>query len=613
MPHLIVYEPGQGPVAVPLDESLIVGRDAQCDLLLGHQPVSRQHAHFEHGPDGFTVRDLGSANGTFVNGVRIEESKLLDGHHIHIGPVTLVFQAQEAPEIIYAQPALSEATIELGPPNKRLTLLYALTRTIGALDEPDVVIGRMLEAILQLAGGERAMVALGDGADGAPHRRLTRGRSDSSLTDEIVVSRTIMHALVVRRESVIVRDGRTRDAPRTLARQGILSAMGAPLEVAGRVLGFLYVDDRSREERFGTEDLDFLNALARLLAAALDAAERYQRARVLAEATSGHGPLHDIVGQSSAIQKLRVQVARCAAAQGAHVLIRGESGTGKELVARALHVASPRSQRPLIAVNCAAIPDTMLEGALFGYEKGAFTGAVQSRRGQFVLAHQGTLLLDEIGDLSLSAQAKVLRVLQEGELLPLGAEVPLHVDVRVLAATHKDLRREIAEGRFREDLYYRLNVLQIDVPPLRERDADITLLAQTFLEAAALNLGKRLTGFSPGALAALTAYAWPGNVRELKNEVERAVIHAEGPSVELDDLSVAVGRALVSLGSPATERPDGSLASRFAALEPTERALVEEALAAARGNIAEAARLLGITRIMMRRRVERFSLRGRDS
>ncbi|MDC3955549.1 sigma 54-interacting transcriptional regulator [Polyangium jinanense] len=612
MPQLVTFEPGQGPVAIELRASLVAGRDAESELPLRYQQVSRRHARFEPDAEGWWVRDLGSANGTFVNGVRVKEARLTQGDVIDIGTVRLVFQEQEGAEIVLVRTAQNDETLEIGRPSKRLALLYEVTRAIRTLEDPEALLGHMLEAVLELVGGERVMAALVEGPGRDVLRRVTRTPTHGPATEQIVVSRTMLQAMLVRREAVIVRDGRERKAPRTLTRQGILSAMGAPLEIAGRVMGFVYVDDRGHEARFGEEDLDFLTAFARMLAAALDGAERLQRANALAEAASGKGPLQELLGQSPPIQKLRAQIAKSAAAKAANVLIRGESGTGKELVARALCAASPRARRPFVVVNCAAIPETMIEGTLFGYEKGAFTGAAQQRRGQFTLADGGTLFLDEIGDLGLSAQAKVLRALQEGEVLPLGAEAPIRVDVRVFAATHKDLRQEIAAGRFREDLYYRLNVLDIEVPPLRERGADIELLAQTFLEAAALNVGKRITGFSAAARAALSAYPWPGNVRELRNEVERAVVQAEGAVVELDDLSANLGRML-SPPEPASAPPSGSLAARFAALEPTERALVEEALAMARGNLSEAARLLGITRIMMRRRVERFGLRCRDA
>ncbi len=244
---------------------------------------------------------------------------------------------------------------------------------------------------------------------------------------------------------------------------------------------------------------------------------------------------HQLVGDSVAMTRVRELIARAGPAQ-ATVLITGESGTGKELVARAIHRASSRSEGPFIKVNCAAIPDELIESELFGHEKGSFTGASARQKGRFARAHAGTIFLDEIGDMSLRTQAKVLRALQEGEIEPLGAGAPILVDVRVIAATNKDLRRELAAGRFREDLYYRLSVLPIPIPPLRERREDVPALVEQLARRATEDNNFRPRRFSPAALAELAARSWPGNVRELSNVIERALILAPGDVVELGDL-----------------------------------------------------------------------------
>lgn len=609
MAQLIVHEPGAVPSSLALASPLEIGRDAQCALSLVHHQVSRRHAGVERDGDGWIVRDLGSANGTFVNGVRVERARLSDGDRIKVGPFTLVFDEQYVPEILMVQKSHDEETVEIGPPNQRLELLYEVTFSIGAMDHLDTLLHRMLEGTLRLVGGERAMVVLVDGNRREILKRVVvRGEQTS---DAVVMPRIMRDAICERREAVLSRDMSGRDPNDTMARLGILSAMGAPLEIQGRLLGYLYVDNRSFIDTFSEEDLAFVNALTRLAAVAIDHAERLATASSVAEAASGIGPVRDLLGQSPAMQKVRTLISKCAVSPKASVLIHGETGTGKELVARALHAASPRARRAFVAVKCAGSPETTIEGALFGHEQGAFSGAMQRRKGQFALADQGTLFFDEIGDLSLSAQGKVLRAMQEGEVLPLGTERTTYVDVRVIAASSKDLRRAVAEGKFREDLYYRLNVLQIDVPPLRERSSDIELLARTFLESAALNLGQQHVSFSPQALAAIVGYSWPGNVRELRNEIERAILVAEGSLIEAHDLSPEIERAQIS--TRAESVPTTPLAQRFAALETTERAMVEEALLAARGNLAEAARQLGITRIMMRRRVDKFGLKYQDA
>ncbi|MBI2002747.1 MAG: sigma-54-dependent Fis family transcriptional regulator [candidate division NC10 bacterium] len=278
----------------------------------------------------------------------------------------------------------------------------------------------------------------------------------------------------------------------------------------------------------------------------------------------------------------------------ASVLIQGESGTGKELIANALHHGSPRRARPFIKVNCAALPETLLESELFGYERGAFTGAVARREGRFELADGGTLFMDEIGDLSLATQAKLLRVLQEGEFDRLGGTRTLKVDVRLVVATHADLARLVQQKRFREDLFYRLNVITIQLPSLRERREDIPLLAQNFLGRFATKNGKTITGFTDEAMDLLQSHAWPGNVRELENVIERAVVLTRGSMISPADLpetlageDQAARHLVISIGTP---------------LEEVEDRLIEETLRYARGDKTLAAKLLGIaTRTIYRR------------
>ncbi len=309
------------------------------------------------------------------------------------------------------------------------------------------------------------------------------------------------------------------------------------------------------------------------------------------------GESGEIIGTAPAMQEV-LRLLRQVAPTSATVLIQGESGTGKELVARALHRLSPRRDRPFVAVNCAALPETLLESELFGHEKGAFTGAVGRRRGRFELADGGTLLLDEVGDLSAPAQAKVLRVLQEGEFEPVGAMRSVSVDVRVVAATNQDLTRLVAEKRFREDLYYRLQVITLTLPALRDRREDIPLLAQHFLRRYAAKNHRALEGFTEAALARLVSYPWPGNVRELEHTVERAVILARGSMLDVADLPQAVSGAEAS--ARAVTIPIGM------PLEEVEQRLIEETLRQTKGDKELAAKLLGIaSRTIYRKLKER--------
>lgn len=321
-------------------------------------------------------------------------------------------------------------------------------------------------------------------------------------------------------------------------------------------------------------------------------------------------PEHDeLLGQSPVMLKFRELLARVAPTD-VWVLLTGENGTGKELAARALHAGSKRAGAPMIAVNCAAIPEELIESELFGHEKGAFTGADKRREGRFRQADGGTLFLDEIGELPLLLQAKLLRALQQGEVQRVGSDTPIIVDVRVIAATNRNLREEVGEGRFREDLYYRLNVIGVEVPPLRERREDIPVLATAFLERFALANRKEIKGFTPQAMDALLKYGWPGNVRELENAVERAAILCLGEYVSERELPLAVSAALKN-GEPVPDVADagntGGEASGMT-LDELERAAILRTLQETGDNKSEAARRLGITRATLHNKLRRYDM-----
>jgi two-component system response regulator HydG len=313
----------------------------------------------------------------------------------------------------------------------------------------------------------------------------------------------------------------------------------------------------------------------------------------------------EIIGQSPAMKEL-LDMAALAAPTEATVLVTGESGTGKELVARAIHLNSPRKNGPLITVNCAALAETLLESELFGHEKGAFTGADRRREGRFMAADKGTIFLDEIGEISPATQAKLLRVIQEREVERVGGDRPIGVDVRILAATNRDLKAEVEAGRFREDLYYRLNVLVLAVPPLRERREDIPLLAAHFLGRFAKKNRKSVKGFSPGAMEALLHHPWPGNVRELENAVERGVILAVGDYLTERELPPGVAAAVPDMppGVGRIGHDPADLAGQ--PLEDIEQRAILATLKETGGNKSEAARVLGITRATLHKKLKKY-------
>ncbi|HUB08847.1 MAG TPA: sigma-54 dependent transcriptional regulator [Myxococcales bacterium] len=351
------------------------------------------------------------------------------------------------------------------------------------------------------------------------------------------------------------------------------------------------------------------HSVLRSVRKALEKQALVQENRALRARLAGLSAPGGLVGQSP-VFRATLDLVRQAAASHATVLLTGESGTGKELVARALHELSPVAEGPFVAVNCAAIPETILEAELFGFERGAFTGAIARKEGRFERAHHGTLFLDEVGEMSPAVQVKLLRVVQEGEIERLGGSGPIPVDVRLVAATNRDLKKEVAEGRFRSDLYYRLDVVAIALPPLRERPEDIPLLAAHFLRQYCQKNGKQREGFTPEAERALEGYGWPGNVRELENAIERAVVLSRGPLIDVEDLP--------NLSPP--EGPSGGAAGPSGAaglggrtltvplgtpLEEIERRVIRETLRQTRGDKTLAAQLLGIATRTIYRKIDR--------
>jgi DNA-binding NtrC family response regulator len=333
-----------------------------------------------------------------------------------------------------------------------------------------------------------------------------------------------------------------------------------------------------------------------------------QYAGVLSREAHGEFNYGAIIGDSPGLREVLERVEQVAQTSST-VLLRGETGTGKELVARAIHINSPREARPFVRVNCAALAPGILESELFGHEKGAFTGAMARRPGRFELADGGTLFLDEVGDLPLDVQVKLLRVLQEREFERVGGLETIKVDVRVVSATHRDLEQLVAEGKFRQDLYYRLNVFPVTLPPLRDRPGDIALLCEHFTQKFAQATGKAVRGVEPAALAVLSAYPWPGNVRELENVIERGMILARGTTLGAADLDF--GRRPAQMPAPAPAAPDGGGEpgrSLYKRLSEQERNEIVAAVEKSQGNIAHAARALGINRSTLYYRMRKHGL-----
>jgi DNA-binding NtrC family response regulator len=345
-----------------------------------------------------------------------------------------------------------------------------------------------------------------------------------------------------------------------------------------------------------------LDHLMQVVGKALEIRALREENRQLKEELGRRYEYDNIIGRSEAMQDIFATIERVGPTR-ATVLLCGESGVGKDLIARAIHYHSPRRDRPLVKINCSAIPENLMESELFGYEKGAFTGANTSKPGKFEQADTGTVLLDEIGDVPPAIQVKLLRILQEREFERLGSNVTRHIDVRVIAATNQDLRAALEQGTFREDLYYRLNVVPLNIPPLRERKQDIAFLANHFVRKLAPDSGRRVDGISDSAMEKLIGYHWPGNVRELENVIERALILCRGNQLEADDIKLEA-----PLQRPATDSNQRNFLPEGMTLDQYEQELIREALHRADGNKSQAARLLGLTRNALRYRLTQMGL-----
>jgi transcriptional regulator with GAF, ATPase, and Fis domain len=401
---------------------------------------------------------------------------------------------------------------------------------------------------------------------------------------------------------------------------GARSAIGVPLLRGGLVAGALYFGKR-RPYWFDGDDAEIARAVAAGVVLALQhqrLAEEQRRLeavegrarRLEARLTSLRESLDErygfdrIIGRSPALREALSSAAKVARTETT-VLITGESGTGKEVVARAIHQASARADGPFLAINCAALPEALLESELFGHERGAFTGADRQKPGRFELAAGGTLFLDEVAEMAPPVQAKLLRVLQEREFQRIGGTATLRTDARVIAATNRDLEQAMASGRLREDLFYRLNVFTVHLPPLRERGEDVLLLADHFVRTLGFGMGKGEAGLSRDAREVLLSHRWPGNIRELQNAIERALIVSDGGLIAAAQLGIV--KRVEPASSPARDAAPAALAPA-ASLAESERRMVAEALTRARGNKSRAARALGLTRAQLYTRLKRFGL-----
>jgi len=609
-----VAGPFQGTAFSLSERNVSIGRDPSNDLWIADHALSRQHCLLVAQDGQFAIRDLGSKNGTLVNGMPIGEHLLHDGDHISVGDSVFIFQLEEGEVHLERSPVeLTETTeIELSPlllraddalylqPDKvtaslpktarmalDLNALLKIATGIGGIRDQESLQWQLLGFIFDVVPAERGAVLLFDATE--EFSSAVGWDRVQGPAHPVRVSRTVVQR--IRRDGVglVVSDvsGDTTLAHvQTLAELHVNSVLCVPLLVSGKVVGAIYLDSKSATRHFDEGHLQVMTAVAGIASLALDNVRHWEQLQQENQQLRAEVNLeHDMLGVSQRMREVFEFIRRVAPTDST-VLIEGESGTGKEMVARAIHRNSSRAERPFVAINCAAIAETLLESELFGHEKGAFTGAVSQKKGKMEVADGGTLFLDEVSELAPSLQAKLLRVLQEREFERVGGIRPLKLDIRLIAATNRVLREEVQNGTFRKDLYYRLNVVSVTMPALRDRREDIPLLADHFIAKASRKCKTRMKPLSAAASAFLIAYDWPGNVRELENAIERAMVLGSAESILHDDLPEAVLEA----GSPLT----ASTAKYLGTIKDTKKQLILQALQQANGGYIEAAKALGM-------------------
>ncbi len=647
---------------------VVLGRSSSNEIAIRSEKASRQHARVWSTPHGWMIEDLGSRNGTFVGGKRIDSpTRLREGDMIQIAGFSIQFvsnlQSAAGPVAASDPEGATEDHLTMAMESVSITdrrrnsgfLHHAGREELSAAAGPfakrssadtDRARGTLLRLAFELAGAQSTGQAIDQVMDCLVENIAVRSagaylvdpKRKPSTVGELPPSALVLVATrqhsgngrggTYRRpaddaiRTVIGRDGqailaRNVAGDRTLATensQGEIDAVSmilAPVrDREASLLGMLHLLTTDQDAALGAADLELVLAVAEILAESL----RNLRVRGMLDRSLRRSQRHikvlkeqlgnqvKIVGESDAVREI-IEKVSLVAPTGATVLVRGESGVGKELVASAIHHASGRAAGPLICMNCAALSPSLLESELFGHEKGAFTGATERKQGKFEAADGGTLMLDEIGEMDPEIQAKFLRVLEGHPFERVGGQAAIKVDVRVVAATNRDLQRMVADGKFRQDLFYRLHVVEIVVPPLRQRGADILLLAEHFLGQFNEQMGRRITTITDPARQMLLDYSWPGNIRELRNVIERAVVLNAGTTIDAEHLLLTPAAS----GTAPESKAIGGETPVELSLAELERLHIERVLRHTDGNKSRAATILGIERSTLDRKLKRFA------
>jgi transcriptional regulator with GAF, ATPase, and Fis domain len=607
MPYLIVREMG-GERRYPIEEpEMSIGRSRQNPIRLETDQSSRKHCTVRRAGAGWRVVDERSSNGTFVNGLKIDEKELSDGDLIAIGGATIMFKVADLPPQPPPESKPTESmTVAIPLQDRSVQILIQTILGASAAPSIDDFLRTAVDNIVEITEAERGILYVMEG--GELRTRTARDGDRATISEVSGISRSIPRQVFDSGKAIFLLDSDQEKEPvqsRSVTIYHLRTVMCAPLRVGEKRLGVLYVDSHAKAREYSAADLALFEGVAGYLALTIenmralqDRERREQEGRATLERENAMlrtalAKRQHLIGECPAMMAVYETLQKVAPSE-ATVLITGESGTGKEAIAHVIHELSPRGEKPFVVIDCAAIPENLLESELFGYEKGAFTGAAVMKPGKLELAQGGTLFLDEIAEPSPGLQVKLLRALEQKVVTRVGGTEPFKIDARFVTATNRNLEEMVKSGRFRQDLYFRLKVVAVDLPPLRERGTDIPLLAEFLLAEANRVHGRAVKGFTEDALKAIQAHKWEGNVRELKNRVEQAVILADHDRLTPEDLSM--------------ENPTAAVGTLESARDLFEKNYIVKALGRNLGNVTATARQLGISRQHLQTLIKRYGI-----
>ena len=609
----------KGSVFTIEDLPVVIGRDTTATLCIADASVSRRHSKIEKEAEQFVIEDLDSLNGTFINEVPVKRRELQHGDRIRIGDSQFIFLTHDGDfsasgEVRFDDgPVISGSTLQfklndaLYVMARDLSALMKISTTINAIRGVEQLQKTLLDLVFEVVPAARGVILLTEESADKQGTEFTSVFGLDRLRGPdvtIKVSSKVTNWALTHRESILITNKsevRQFESSASLIADQPVSVLCVPLIMLERTLGVIYLDTTEPNTVFDQDHLQLVSAISAITAVAIENARHIEwlvseNQRLIADFNIEH----NLVGESAPIREVLQFISKVAPTDST-VLISGESGTGKELAARAIHLNSKRADKPFMAVNCAALAESLLESELFGHEKGSFTGALTQKKGRLEIADGGTLFLDEIGELSPALQVKLLRVLQEREFERVGGTRPIKVDIRVVTATNKNLEEAVTQGMFRQDLYYRLNVVGLEMPALRNRPEDIPLLANYFAAKFGQKSARRITGITAEAQARLVGYDWPGNVRELENAIERAVVLGATDRILPEDLPESVLEAQATVNVAGTKYHE--------AVAQTKKQIILSAMQQAKGSYTEAAKILGVHPNYLHRLIRNLNLK----